>query len=142
MGKEGDVDVDVKVDVKSAVLKHIREAGQVFLISREGKDKKCSKMIVFSENKVGKDVLQKIEKAVAKLRKNLPESYKVESELSSTLQKITIDYPSEKLDIKTRKEAQKHIEEFEELFKKMFPSSKDKKPLKKKIIIKEKENKA
>ena len=65
-----------------------------------------------------------------------PKSFKVESTLEEDTQSISILWP---LDEAKDREAMKHIKEFEEAFKKVFPSSKDKKPLMKKMIIYEKE---
>jgi beta-lactamase regulating signal transducer with metallopeptidase domain len=93
-------------------------------------------MTLVSENKIGKKQVEKIKTLVETLRKNLPKSFKLESTIEEDTQSISILWP---LDESEDKEAMKHIKEFEEAFKKVFPSSKDKKPLMKKLIIYEKE---
>lgn len=93
-------------------------------------------MTLVSENKTGKKQVEKIKTLIETLRKNLPKSFKVDSTLKEDTQSISILWP---LDESEDEEAMKHIKEFEEAFKKVFPSSKDKKPLMKKLIIFEKE---
>lgn len=60
----------------------------------------------------------------------------MESILEEDTQSISILWP---LDEAKDREAMKHIKEFEEAFKKVLPSSKEKKPLMKKMVIYEKE---
>jgi hypothetical protein len=124
----------------------IRNAGDdehMVFISKPGKDgKEGVKMVVSSDNELREDLQNKLKILVAELRKDLPKSYVVESEIGKTTQKISIDYPMEKLDEKTREKARERIGDFMKKFKKIFSSLKGKKPLKKEILIKPKAKEA
>jgi hypothetical protein len=135
--KDTDHDEDV-IEIKNA-----RDDEHLFVISKSGEDgKKGVKMVVSSDNELGKDLQNKLQKLVAELRKDLPKSYVVESEIGKTTQKVSIDYPMEKMDEKTREKARERIGDFMKKFKKIFSSLKVKKPLKKEILIKPKSKEA
>jgi hypothetical protein len=72
------------------------------------------------------------------LQKNLPESYKLETEFSKTSQGITFVWPL-KMDKKIHKDALEHFSAFAKELKKLLSSSKGSKPIRKEITITTKE---
>jgi predicted nucleic acid-binding Zn-ribbon protein len=110
----------------------------VVLFDKDHEKRHRVKIEILSDNQISSELLEKIKKMTAELQKNLPESYKLESEFSKTSQGITFSWPI-KLDEKTHVEALKHFSAFAKELKKLLSSSKGSKPLRKQITITPKE---
>jgi beta-lactamase regulating signal transducer with metallopeptidase domain len=109
----------------------------VILDKDQGKGHRV-KIEILSDNEISGELLEKIKKMTKELQKNLPGSYKLETDFSKTSQGITFRWPL-KLDKKTHVEALKHFSAFAKELKKLLSSSKGSKPLKKHITIAPKE---
>ncbi len=141
-GEEGGhyivVDQVEKKDEKGheAVRVSMLEKGDhyVLLLSKDQEKDHRIKIEILSENEISSELLEKIKKMTAELKKNLPESYILESEFSKTSQSITFDWPL-KMDKKIHVEALKHFSAFAKELKKLLSSLKGSKPIKKQITI-------
>lgn len=134
--------VEIAEDDKKniAVVKKLKKGDLIISkVSSEGVD---FSITLISTEKIGKKEQDQIKKAVAKLEKKLPKSYKIESEITETMQKVTVSSAGD-LDKETKKKAFKDIEKFSDEFKNIIvgedEESKDK--IIKKIRIKTKEKK-
>ncbi|MCP5103939.1 MAG: hypothetical protein GY950_11200 [bacterium] len=120
-------------------IKNIGDDDDHTFIIKKGSEKgEYFKMIMHSEYKLDKKQVRKLKEMVETLRKKLPESYEVGLKLKEGTQKVSIGWRLDDADSKEGEKAMKHVKEFEEAFKKVFPDSKGKKSLKKEIVIKTK----
>ncbi|MDQ1354704.1 MAG: hypothetical protein QG657_5013, partial [Acidobacteriota bacterium] len=137
-GKEGKEGAEPKI-VEIHEGKEGEEEKEIVILKKFPGKGKNIKIELLSENKIAGDLLNKIKQSVKTLQEKLPEACKtkVTTELSETAQRIIIDCPLDKCDPEACKTGQKYIEEFEKEFKNLFPETEGKKPLLKKLIIKE-----
>ncbi|MFC2141093.1 M56 family metallopeptidase [Acidobacteriota bacterium] len=82
----------------------------VVLFGRD-QEKQRIKIEILSDNEISDELLEKIKKMTEELQKNLPESYKLETDFSKTSQGITFVWPL-KMDKKIHVEALKHFSAF------------------------------
>lgn len=82
-----------------------------------------------------------LKKAVEILENQLPATFKIESEITDDVQKITVTSGKVEGGEAVEKQVQAAIEKFEAELEKIFPGEKDKKTVVKKIVIKEKKEK-
>lgn len=82
-----------------------------------------------------------LKKAVEILENQLPATFKIESEITDDVQKITVKSGKVEGGEAVEKQVQAAIEKFEEELEKIFPGEKDKKTVVKKIVIKDKKEK-
>ncbi len=134
----------IELDEDDARLIKIKEAkGKDFVVlTRDAlKGKKGMHMKYIIKGRTEEKYLEPIKKAVQALQEVLPKAYQVTPEFGDDSVKINIDYPTEELDEKICKEAQKEIEKFEAELKKILPGQEGEKGIIKMITIKEKEEK-
>jgi beta-lactamase regulating signal transducer with metallopeptidase domain len=148
--KEGEhKKVEVILEEDDHELLEIDEADEKIEIILEGENDELfftSKdtsfhMEIKSSEKISKKQENQLKKAVAKLKKNLPKSYSVKSEITDATQSFSIksgDESSEKIAGDT---VMKEIHKFEEELEKILPGTKGKKTLNKNIWLKKKEEK-
>lgn len=110
----------------------------IVLVNKDQGKEHRIKIEILSENEISGELLEKIKKMTAELKKNLPESYKLESKFSKTSQGITLDWPL-KMDKKIHVEALKHFSAFSIKLKQLLSSSKGSKPVREQITIAPKE---
>jgi beta-lactamase regulating signal transducer with metallopeptidase domain len=116
--EEGDEVIEIKeVDVGD---------GNSVVISEEVMEGKGVYRGFIFETKLSEKQVYELMKAVSQLKKKLPKCYKVESKISSTLQKVLI-ISDEEPDKKDVKRALKAFEVFEREYKKIFGEKKGKK---------------
>ncbi|MCK4763778.1 MAG: hypothetical protein KAW12_16370 [Candidatus Aminicenantes bacterium] len=120
-----------------AILKKIKldKGDIVSKISQEGLDFALTFIL---DQKIDKKQKSQLKKAVAKLQKKLPKSYKVKADIGVSDQEIEIGRGGKNVDKKTDEAAFKEIDVFEKELKKIFPGEES---LKKKIKIMMKEEK-
>lgn len=119
-------------------IRTLEKGDHYIVIFGRDEEKQQVKIEILSDNQISNELLEKIKKMTAELQKNLPESYKLETEFSKTSQSITFDWPL-KLDKKTHVEALKHFSAFSKELKKLLSSSKGSKPVREHITITPKE---
>lgn len=125
-----------EADREHVVVKKMKEGD--FFFTSKGTD---FGMEINASEKITKKQISLIKKEVAKLKKKLPKSYKVKSDITGTSQEISIksgDTGSEKV---TDDSVMKEIKKFETELEKIMPGLKGKKSLQKKIWIQKKEEK-
>jgi hypothetical protein len=120
----------VEIDEEGHKVIEIKEieAGDrnAFFISKEVKEGKGVYRGFVSKTKLGEKQVYELMKAVSQLKKKLPKSYKVESKIGNTLQKVLIRSDDEP-DKKDVKRALKVFEAFEKKYKKILGENKSKK---------------
>jgi beta-lactamase regulating signal transducer with metallopeptidase domain len=125
-----------EADKKHITIKKLKGGDFLFI----GEDASFH-MEINTDEKIDKKQEGQIKKALAKLKKNLPKSYEVKSEISQKSQKITIKSGEEKAGKTDHDAAMKEIKKFEEELKKILPGMEGKKSLRKTIRIEKEEEK-
>jgi hypothetical protein len=140
-GKEGEGGhyIIVEKGVETVDIKMLDQDDHYVVIFDKDQEKGHRvKIEILSDNEISGELLEKIKKMTKELQKNLPGSYKLETDFSKTSQCITFVWPL-KMDKKTHVEALKHFSAFAKELKKLLSSSKGSKPIKKRITISPKE---
>ncbi len=123
-----------EADKKHITIKKLKGGDFLFI----GEDASFH-MEINTAEKIDKKQEGQIKKALAKLKKNLPKSCEVKSEISQKSQKITIKSGEEKAGKTDHDAAKKEIKKFEEELEKILPGMEGKKSLRKTIRIEKEE---
>lgn len=136
-GKHGEFDVDEDHEI----VVDVHEEGDhdlVFISEEPGKDHKL-KIKIDMDQKLTKDQMAKLKKAIKELEKELPKKFAIESQITKELQKIDIS-ATEVLTEKVHEALEEAMEKFEQKMEKILPDNNHKmeKRIKKKVIVKTK----
>ena len=142
---EDEDEAEVEISLEKGKTGHdkglitIRNAGkdeELLVINEGAKDgKEGVQLVLSSDNPLPDHLQRKLRILVSELQKDLPKSYAVDSKIGKNTQKVSIDYPKGKTDETAAEKDRKRIADFMKEFKNIFSSLKDKKPLKKEILI-------
>jgi len=125
-----------------AEIEHLAPGGKEFVWVSEDEVKGAGYVMqLVSKQEIGPDQLDKLQKAVMKLRDSLPKTYKVNTDITPDSQSVTITHPKLDLEEKIQEKAQAEITAFEETFKSILPGQEGQKKIIKKITIDKEENK-
>ncbi len=139
VGEHGDFDIEDEHDI----LVDVHEEGDhdvLFISEGPGKGHKLN-IKIDMDQKLTKDQMAELKKALKELKKDLPKNFTIDSEITKELQKINIT-ATKAINEKIHEALEEAMEKFEQKMEKILPEKEHKieKRIKKKVIVKKKKS--